>query len=72
MNSEDKPLTEDCEICGKKIQLDRGFGWADVGPPEKATSSVHVECIGLGPIAEDFQDGINKALKTLKDKQNKK
>jgi len=30
----DKLLTENCRVCGKKIHIDRGFGWADLRPPE--------------------------------------
>jgi hypothetical protein len=62
-NMADKPLTENCEICGKKIHLDRGFGWGDIGSPERPEMSVHVECMGLGGFMEKLQDDINAKLK---------
>jgi len=59
----DKPLTENCKLCGNKIIFGKGFGYANIGSKEKSDFSVHVECLGLGPIIEDIQDNLNKILK---------
>lgn len=58
----DKPLTDLCAICGNKIHLDRGFGWADIGPKSHPETSVHVECLGMGPFMEQLQNGLNKVV----------
>lgn len=52
----DKLLTENCRVCGKKIHIDRGFGWVDLGHSEVAEFSKHAECMGLGPFIEQLQD----------------
>jgi hypothetical protein len=70
MVTDDKPLTENCAICKNKIHSDRGFGWADIGIKEKATASVHIECLGMGSIMEDIQDNLNKTIRLQSDKKD--
>ena len=43
----DKLLTENCRVCGKKIHIDRGFGWVDLGPPEVSEFSKHADWVNL-------------------------
>jgi hypothetical protein len=63
----DKPLTENCGICSKKIHLNRGFGWADVGPETHPEYSVHVECLPqLEMIVEKFQNDLNRSISEAK------
>jgi hypothetical protein len=55
-----KPISDTCCICKKKIDPDGN--WADVGPKEKANATAHLECLGLGPMLDKFQDSLNRSF----------